>query len=181
MLDNKVKDLINEQVTKEFYSAYLYLDFANYYQEKGLDGFAHWFDIQAQEERDHAMLMRTYLQNNDAPVVFGTIDKPDMTYKKLDDALKAALLPTMATATYPRLPTKFITGCINKIYAAADKAKDYRTMQFFDWFVKEQGEEEKNVSDLIKKFELFGSDPKGLYALNQELLARVYAAPTLVP
>lgn len=58
MLDNKVRDLINEQVTKEFYSAYLYLDFANYYQEKGLDGFAHWFDIQAQEERDHAMLMR---------------------------------------------------------------------------------------------------------------------------
>ena len=47
MLDAKVRDLINEQVTKEFYSAYLYLDFANYYQEKGLDGFAHWFDIQA--------------------------------------------------------------------------------------------------------------------------------------
>ena len=115
MLDNKVKDLINEQVTKEFYSAYLYLDFANYYQEKGLDGFAHWFDIQAQEERDHAMLMRTYLQNNDAPVVFGTIDKPDMTYKKLDDALKAALKHE-----------QFITGCINKIYAAADKAKDYQ-------------------------------------------------------
>ena len=57
MLDAKVRDLINEQVTKEFYSAYLYLDFANYYQEKGLDGFAHWFDIQAQEERDHAMLI----------------------------------------------------------------------------------------------------------------------------
>ena len=170
MLDNKVRDLINEQVTKEFYSAYLYLDFANYYQEKGLDGFAHWFDIQAQEERAHAMLTRTCLQNNDVPVVFGTIDKPDMTCKKLDAALKAALKHE-----------QFITGGINKIYAAADKAKDYRTMQFFDWFVKEQGEEEKNVSDLIKKFELFGSDPKGLYALNQELLARVYAAPTLVP
>ena len=79
------------------------------------------------------MLMRTYLQNNDAAVVFGTIDKPDLTYKKLDDPLKAALKHE-----------QFITGCINKIYAAADKAKDYRTMQFFDWFVKEQGEEEKN-------------------------------------
>lgn len=53
-------------------------------------------------------------------------------------------------------------------------------MECFNWFVKEQGEEEKNVSDLIKKFKLFGSDPKGLYALNQELLTRVYAAPTLV-
>lgn len=53
-------------------------------------------------------------------------------------------------------------------------------MQFFNWFVKEQGEEEKNVDDIIKKMKLFGSDPKSLYALNQDLLARVYAAPTLV-
>jgi Ferritin-like protein len=53
-------------------------------------------------------------------------------------------------------------------------------MQCFDWFVKEQGEEEKNAEDLIKKYELYGADPKGLYALNQELLGRAYAAPTLV-
>ena len=31
MLDSKVKDLINTQINKEFYSAYLYLDFSNYY------------------------------------------------------------------------------------------------------------------------------------------------------
>ena len=53
-------------------------------------------------------------------------------------------------------------------------------MQFLDWFVKEQGEEEKNSEDLIRKFELFGNEAKGLYALNQELLARRYAAPSLV-
>ena len=64
MLDQKVRDLINAQVAKEFYSGYLYLDFANFYEERGLDGFANWYDIQAQEERDHAMLMRTYLHNN---------------------------------------------------------------------------------------------------------------------
>ena len=38
----------------------------------------------------------------------------------------------------------------------------------------------KNAEDLIKKYKLFGSDAKGLYELNQELLARVYAAPSLV-
>lgn len=53
-------------------------------------------------------------------------------------------------------------------------------MQCFDWFVKEQGEEEKNADDLIKKYKMFGSDAKGLYSLNQELLARTYVAPTLV-
>ena len=53
-------------------------------------------------------------------------------------------------------------------------------MQFFDWFVKEQGEEEKNAEDLIKKYDLFGSDPKSLYMLDNELKARVYMAPSLV-
>ena len=53
-------------------------------------------------------------------------------------------------------------------------------MQFLDWFVKEQGEEEKNASDLITKMELFGSDARGLYMLNQELAGRVYSAPSLV-
>ena len=58
MLNEKIAKLINEQVNKELYSGYLYLDFANYYAAEGLDGFEHWYEVQAQEERDHAMMMR---------------------------------------------------------------------------------------------------------------------------
>ena len=53
-------------------------------------------------------------------------------------------------------------------------------MQFLDWFVKEQGEEEKNAEDLIKKMKLYGEDAKGLYMLNSEMAARGYTAPSLV-
>ena len=67
MLDAKVAQLLNEQVNKEFYSAYLYLDFSIYYEEEGLDGFANWYKIQAQEERDHAMLFRQARQGADQP------------------------------------------------------------------------------------------------------------------
>ena len=73
-----------------------------------------------------------------------------------------------------------MTGLIHNIYDAAYTVKDFRTMQFLDWFVKEQGEEEKNAEDLIRKFELFGHDSKSLYMLDSELAARVYAAPSLV-
>lgn len=169
MLDAKVKELINDQINKEFYSAYLYLDFANYYYDKGLDGFANWFDVQAQEERDHAMLMRTYLLNNGESVILDQVAKPDSQYKDLEDPLRLSLEHE-----------RYITSQINQIYRAANAVDDFRTMQFYDWFVKEQGEEEKNADDMIRKFELFGSDPKGLYSLNQELLGRVYAAPSLV-
>ena len=74
---------------------------------------------------------------------------------------------------------EYVNSLINAIYDAALSVKDYRTMQFLDWFVKAQGEEEMNASELIKKKELFGSDAKGLYMLNQELAARVYSAPSL--
>ena len=168
MLDKKVKELINQQINAEFYSAYLYLDFANFYYDKGLDGFAHWYDVQAQEERDHAMLMRTYLQNNGELVTFEAIAKPDKKYKDAKMPLKLAFEHEC-----------YVTALINEIYKAAIKVNDYRTMQFFDWFVKEQGEEEKNADDLIKKYELFAGDPTGLYALNQELLGRIYTAPSL--
>lgn len=168
MLNEKVSELINRQINEEFYSAYLYLDFANYYYDQGLDGFANWYDIQAQEERDHAMLMRTYLQNNGHLVTFEEIKKPEYTYKSIKDPLEYSLLHEQK-----------VTHLINKIYKAANKVDDYRTMQFFDWFVKEQGEEEKNADDMLKKYRLFGSDPKSLYALNQELASRTYSAPSL--
>ncbi len=169
MMNAKVHELLNQQINKEFYSAYLYLDFSNYFKANGLDGFANWYMIQAQEERDHAMLFYTYLQNENQTVTLDAIAKPDKTFTCHMDVLKAGLEHE-----------EYVTSLINDIYGAAYDVRDFRTMQFLDWFVKEQGEEETNANDLISKMELFGSDPKSLYMLNQELAGRVYSAPSLV-
>ena len=168
-MNKKVIELLNQQVNKEFYSAYLYLEFANYYSEAGLDGFENWYLIQAQEERDHAMLFFRYLRNNDIPVTLEAIEKPDFVRGDNMAPLQAGLKHE-----------QYVTSLINDIYAAAFEDRDFRTMQLLDWFVKEQGEEEKNATDLITKMELYGSDAKGLYMLNSELGARVYTAPSLV-
>jgi ferritin len=168
-MNEKVHELLNQQINKEFYSAYLYLDFSNYFKARGLDGFANWYMIQAQEERDHAMLFYTYLQNEDQVVTLDAIAKPDKEFTCDMDVLLAGLEHE-----------KYVTSLINDIYGAAYDVRDFRTMQFLDWFVKEQGEEETNAKDLITKMELFGSDPKSLYMLNQELAARIYSAPSLV-
>ena len=169
MLNAKVVELLNAQVNKEFYSAYLYLDFSNYYQELGLDGFANWYMIQAQEERDHAMLFLKYMQNNGEHVTLEAVAKPD---KVLDDKLRVLEMALEHE--------RYITASIHAIYDAAYSERDFRTMQFLDWFVKEQGEEEKNAEDMIQKMKLFGEDAKGLYMLNAENLARAYSAPSLV-
>lgn len=169
MLDKQVVELLNQQVNKEFYSAYLYLDFSNFYYAQGLEGFGNWYKVQAQEERDHAMLFIQYLQNNGEKVVLEAVDKPDIAL----ESAKAVLAEGLKHEQY-------VTGLIHNIYDAAYSVKDFRTMQFLDWFVKEQGEEETNADNLMKKYELFGDDPKSLYMLDNELGARVYAAPSLV-
>lgn len=169
MLDKKVVELLNQQVNKEFYSAYLYLDFSNYYSDEGLDGFANWYKVQAQEERDHAMLFIQYMQNNGEKVKLEAIEKPDVELTSAKVVLEAGLEHE-----------QYVTSLIHNIYDAAYSVKDFRTMQFLDWFVKEQGEEETNADNLVKKYALFGDDPKSLYMLDNELAGRVYSAPSLV-
>ena len=169
MLDRKVVELLNQQVNKEFYSAYLYLDFSNYFYDKELNGFGNWYKIQAQEERDHAMLFWQYLQNNSERIELDAIAKPDVDLTDNRAVLVAGLNHE-----------RYVTSLIHAIYEAAYDVRDFRTMQFLDWFVKEQGEEENNADGLVKKFEMYGADPRSLYMLDSEMAARVYTAPSLV-
>lgn len=169
MIQENIYKLLNEQVNKEMFSAYLYLDISNYYIDSGLEGFANWFKIQAQEEMDHAMLFIQYMQNNGLSVKLTKIEGPEMEYLSFDVPLNEALKHE-----------EFITKSIHDIYDSASQVKDYRTMQFLDWFIMEQGEEEKNAEDLVLKYKNFGSDARGLYLLNQELATRIYGPPSLV-
>ena len=167
-MNDQIAKLLNEQINKEFYSAYLYLDMAIFYDAMDLDGYANYYTIQAQEERDHALLFMKYMQNNGLKVTLDAIAKPDKTFETVLD-------PLVIAAEHER----YVTSLINDIYHEAHQARDYRTMKFLDWFVDEQMEEEDNADTMISRYKLFGQDPKGLYLLDQEYAGRVYTAPSL--
>ena len=158
MLDKKVYQLLNNQINKELYSAYLYLDMANYLGELCLDGFAHWYELQAGEEQEHALKIRRYLIENDAKVELLAIAKTDKSFDGILSVLEAGYKHE-----------QYVTSLINDIYSAAIDVKDWRTAHFIDWIVKEQLEEEESARNLIAKFNLFGKDSAGLYELNKEL------------
>lgn len=166
-MDAKVYELLNDQINKELYSAYLYLSFADYYEEEGLEGFTNWYEIQAQEERDHALIFRNYLHENGCKVKLLAIDQPDKVFSAHIEPLEAALEHE-----------KYVTSLINDIYAAAHDAKDYRTMKFLDWFIEEQMEEEDTADTMVTRMKLFGSDAKALYDLDQECASRTYTTPS---
>lgn len=166
-MDNKLYELVNDQINKELYSAYLYLEMADFYKDAGLDGFASYFEIQAQEERDHALIFRKYLLENDVIPQLKAIDAPAQTYKTYMDPLHVQ---------YEH--EQYVTSLINNIYAAALEAQDFRLQQFLKWFIDEQMEEEDNARDMVTKMTLFGEDQHSLFELDKEYGTRTYSVPS---
>lgn len=158
-----MKGLLNTQIQKEMHSAYLYLSFANYYESKGLKGFANWFQVQVKEEMDHALMIRAYLINNNQSIKLLNIEAPEEDFKDFKEPLEMALNHEI-----------YVTGLINGIYHEALEEKDYRTKDFITWFVTEQGEEETNCTQLIQNYELFAGSPQGLYQLDKDMGMRTY-------
>lgn len=103
-----------------------------------MNGFANWFNIQAQEERDHALLFKDFLLNNGEEVKLEAIAAPDVPFPDLRAPLTAALEHE-----------KFITASIYDIFDAATAGKEYRAFKILNWFISEQEEEEKNSDELI--------------------------------
>jgi ferritin len=169
MLSKKMEKALNEQIEKEFFSSHLYLSMSAYFAQKNLSGFANWFNIQAQEERDHAMLLFNYVIRTGGKVTLTKIDAPKVDFDSDIDVLKETLVHE-----------EFITKSIYQLVDAAQEERDHKTIQYLKWFVDEQVEEEENASDNIAKYELVANDGKGLYMLDSELGARVYTPITSI-
>lgn len=161
MISQRMQELLNKQINMELFSGYLYLGMANYYEEQGLSGFAHWFEKQASEEYEHAMRLRQYCYDNDVPVTLEAIGRPDQTYADFKAPLVAA---------YEH--EKIITAAINKMVDVAIEEKDYRTKLMLDWFVNEQFEEEVTASDNITNYKLFVTCGSGLRHMDSKMGAR---------
>ncbi|MCR4587644.1 MAG: ferritin [Lachnospiraceae bacterium] len=160
-MNKKVADLLNAQVNKEFYSAYLYLGISKYFTKQDLNGFASWYKVQAEEEQEHAMKIYTYLLEQDQDVTLSSIAAVEVDFKNALEAAKAA-----------DKHEHYITDEIVKIMDAAVKDKDYRTQLFLNWFINEQEEEENNSAEMIAKVQMLGNDKKNLYLLDKELGSR---------
>ena len=76
MISDKVRDILNEQINKEFYSAYLYLSMSAYFSEIGLYGFSHWTKIQSKEEIEHGMILFEYVLGRKSQVHLAQIATP---------------------------------------------------------------------------------------------------------
>ena len=161
MIGKAVQDAMNEQINKEFFSSYLYLSMAAYFEDKNLTGFGHWMRLQADEEREHAMKFYNFILDRGGQVQLKTIEGPQIGWKSnLDVAEQVAEHEAKVTAS------------INNLYEIAVKEKDYPAQVMLQWFINEQVEEEKNAQELVAKLRLIEERGTAVLMLDHRLAKR---------
>lgn len=160
-MDKKLEKLMNEQIRKELFSAYLYLSMSAYFESRNLGGFSSWMQKQAMEEVTHGMKFFAFLHDRGSRVVLEAIDQPPSEFKSVKEVIKETLSHEQK-----------VTASINSLYAKALEVKDTAAQMFLSWFITEQVEEEKNAADILGKMEYVKEDSAGIIMLDRELGAR---------
>jgi len=166
MLKEKMLKALNGQINAEMYSSYLYLSMEAYFQTVSLKGFANWMRSQVQEELFHGMKFYDYVCERGGRVTLQSIKKPESSWKSPLVAFK-----------HIQQHEELVTGLINDLVDLAMAEKDHATLNFLQWFVAEQVEEEASVGEIVDKLKLIKDDTSGLFLLDAELGKRVFTPP----
>jgi len=166
MLDEKIEAAFNGQMNFEMYSANIYLSMATWFDAKNLTGFANWMKVQYQEEMFHAMKFYDFINERGGRALIKGIAEPACEW----DSPRAAFANALAHE-------RIVTGRINDLVTMASELKDHASVNFLQWFVAEQVEEESSVDAIVQQLALMDGAPGGLFMLNRELGQRVFTPP----
>ncbi len=160
-MNKKIEQAFNDHLNAEFYSSYLYLAMANCFTAKNLDGMASWMRLQAEEERAHAMKFLDFINVRDGRVTLKQIDQPPLEWSTPLEAFQQAYDHELQ-----------ISGKINALVDLATKEGDHAAVNFLQWFVSEQVEEEAHALGIVDKLKMIGDNPQGILFMDGRLAQR---------
>ncbi|MGM9994758.1 MAG: ferritin [Candidatus Avigastranaerophilus sp.] len=167
-MNEKLEKAFNDQINAEFYSEYLYLSMFAYFERANLKGFSNWMNVQMQEEHAHAMGMFNYLHERGGKITLKQIDTPPSDWSSVVEVFEEVLKHE-----------KLVTSKINALMDVAEEENDRAAISFLDWYLKEQVEEEANVSNVLKTLKQICDAPQCVYMFDKELAARTFVAPVI--
>lgn len=165
MLNQEMETALNEQIKEELSSAYTYLGMAAYCEASNYPGMAHWLEVQAKEELEHAMKIYRFVNDRGGKVALKALPQPSVQYDSLVPLFEKVLAHEQK-----------ITAMIHNLYGMAMEQKDYGSIPLLQWFIDEQVEEEKSASDVLNLVKMAGDGPQALMLLDRELAKRQSAA-----
>lgn len=166
MLNEKMEKALNAQINAEFYSAYLYLSMAAYFEAESLSGFANWMRTQFQEEQFHAQKMFDYINERGGRVLLTQIQQPETEWDSILKVFEQTLLHEVQ-----------VSKLINDLIELSRNEEDNATYNFLQWYVSEQVEEEATVETILKKLKMIGNSGTGILMMDQEMMQRVFTPP----
>lgn len=166
MLSKEIQDSLNSQMNFEMYSANIYMSMAAWFDSKNLTGFATWMKVQYSEEMFHFTKFYNFIDERGGRIVLGAMAAPQLDWDSPLAAFENAL-------EHERI----VTSRINDLVAQATEAKDHATVNFLQWFVGEQVEEEANADGIAQQLKLMEGAPGGLFMLDREMAQRVFTPP----
>lgn len=158
MINLKVQSALNDQIKKEEFSSRLYLAMAIWCEQKGYPGAAKFLFSHADEERMHMLKLVHYINDRGGKAKIADIDQPNDEFSSLLDVFEKVMEHE-----------KYITNSINSLYEVTVHEKDYTTMNFLQWYITEQLEEESLFNTVLDKIKLVGTDKAGMFHIDKEL------------
>ena len=152
---------MNDQVRKEFESAYLYLSMAAWMEDQTLPGFAAWLRLQAREEAGHAMKIFEHLIDRGCRVALQPLAGPPTTFKTPLDVFEQV-----------KKHEEKVTRSIDELYGLAVDDRDYASQVFLQWFITEQVEEEKNAAEVVAQLKMIEARDTAVLMLDHRLAKR---------
>lgn len=169
-MNDKMIAAINEQINAELYSAYLYMSMMAQFEGQGLKGAANWMRIQSMEETLHAFKFYDFVIERGGTVQLKAIEGPPTQWANL-----------LAAFEHVAEHEAHVTSLINNLMDIALETRDHASASFLQWYVDEQVEEEGTAADIVGRLKLVGDNPQGLFMVDQQLAARVFAVPAGMP
>ncbi len=160
-MNKKIEKAFNDHLNAESYSSYLYLAMANCFTAKNLDGMASWMRIQSEEERMHAMKFLDFINQRGGRVELQQINQPPRDWSAPLEAFQQAYDHELE-----------ISSKINVLVDLATKEGDHAAVNFLQWFVSEQVEEEANALAIVDKLKMIGDNLMGILMVDAQLSQR---------
>ncbi|MEO0271016.1 MAG: ferritin [candidate division WOR-3 bacterium] len=162
-MDKNILKALNDQMIREFFSSYLYLSMAAWFEKENLKGFSKWMKVQAWEELGHAMKFFEFITERGEKPELEKLEKPKVNWNSPLEVFEDA---------YEH--EKFITKNIHELYKSAEELNDYPTKIFLHWFIEEQVEEENQTLTILDTLKKIEKSTSALYHLDYKLSKREF-------
>lgn len=156
MIEKSIEEALNNQIASELDASMLYLSMSAWCDIQGMKSCAEFLMKQSDEERAHMMRIYNYLLEVDCRPILPSINSPKVDFESIQKLFQEVYQNE-----------KSVTRSIHQIADKCHDVKDFATLQFIQWYVVEQIEEENVVRTILDRIKLIGDGPHSLYLIDQ--------------